>query len=89
MNILSLNNSQVITLAANAATSSTAIQALNFRIVSQVGIHIAVGASPTATTSTAYIPAGVITQPISIGMGERVNVLNATSTAAAKVTLFY
>jgi len=89
MTILSTNKSQVLTLGANASSSSTAIQSLNIQIMSQVGCHIAIGDSPTATTSTAYIPAGVVTPRIAIGMGQRVNVLNATATANAKVSIFY
>ena len=87
LNLLQPNNSQTLTLGANAVSTSTAIEALNIRISSQVGIHIAIGTAPTVTTSSIYLPAG-ISPAISIAMNSQIGVLNATSTADAKVTIF-
>ena len=88
LNILSTNNSQTLNLGANAAVTSAVIPALSFKISSQVGVHIAIGTAPTATTSSVYIAAGHSPE-IAIPMNNKVSVLNATATADAKVTVFY
>ena len=83
------NYSQVLTLAANNTATTTAIPNPRFKVMSQVGIHLAVGSAPTATTSSFYVPPDTLTDSITIGIGQKVNVLNATSTANAKVTIYY
>ena len=88
-NLLNLTNSQTLTLGANAAATSAIIPQLRFRLMPQVNCHIAIGTGPTATTSSVFVCGGQISPEFDIPMNNKVSVLNATSTADAKVTIFY
>jgi len=71
---------QVLTSAASSSASSAFADGSEYiRVVSTIGCHIAIAASPTATTSTQLLPADEI-EIIKISAGEKIAVLRGAST---------
>ena len=66
---------QVLTSAASSSASSAFADGSEYiRVVSTITCHITIAASPTATTSTQFLPANEI-EIIKISAGEKIAVL--------------
>lgn len=57
---LTLGTTQIKAFTDTAAAIANAVDSNIIRVVSDVACHIAFGSAPTATTSSAYLPAGVV-----------------------------
>ena len=68
---------QVLTSASSSSASSAFADGSEYiRVVSTITCHIAIAASPTATTSTQFLPANEI-EIIKISAGEKIAVLRS------------
>jgi hypothetical protein len=56
-----------------------------FRIMCTADVYLAVGLSPTATSSSAFLPANYI-EYFQIGPGEKIAVIQSTTTGTCYIT---
>tara|TARA_B100001113_G_scaffold261956_1_gene216860 strand:- start:3011 stop:3304 length:294 start_codon:yes stop_codon:yes gene_type:complete len=82
-----LGNTQTVSIGTSSAQSSAVSGKLNvYRIIGSCDSHIAIGVNPTATTSSAMLPAYTI-EYIVIPEGEKVAVLKfATQNGTMYIT---
>lgn len=79
---------QTVAIAASSAATTSAVGATTriVRVVADVACYIQVAASPTASTSTTYLPAGVI-EYLRVKEGsDKVAVMHDTNTGTLNVT---
>jgi len=67
-----LSTEKIATTASSTAVSKETI----VRVVSDADCNIAIGSSPTATTSDALLPRGIV-EYFKLELGQRINVLGA------------
>lgn len=79
--------SQNVAYTVTAGTITNAISAHIFlvRVVTTTAAHIAIGVSPTATTSDMYMPAG-ISEYFRINPGEKVSAIQSAAAGTLHVT---
>lgn len=79
--------SQTVAVGASSAAVTNAFGTGIFvlRIASTAALHYAVGASPTATSSDAYLPANTV-EYIAVRPGQKIAVIQDSSSGNATVT---
>lgn len=70
---------------AGTITNPVGAQTYAVRVIATTAAHIAIGASPTATTSDVYMPAGIAEYFI-INPGEKVSAIQSASGGTLHVT---
>tara|TARA_R100001443_G_scaffold1750_2_gene6107 strand:+ start:2168 stop:2482 length:315 start_codon:yes stop_codon:yes gene_type:complete len=78
--VLPLGTTQTISVASSSAaiSSAFAVGTTVVRVVSTTDCHIIFAVSPTATTSTAYLPANQV-EYFKVNAGEKVAAIRATA----------
>ena len=84
---LPLGTTQTVSVTGNSAANSTAFAAGTtvVRVVSTTDCHIIFATSPTATTSTAYLPANQV-EYFKATAGEKIAAIRANSNGTLYVT---
>lgn len=85
--VFTIGTTQTVAVGATSASIATAFGAYTtvVRLCSTTACHVAVGASPTATTSSAYLPANV-EWFIEVAPGQRVAVIQNAAAGTLFVT---
>tara|TARA_R100000664_G_C2759750_1_gene149853 strand:- start:4815 stop:5129 length:315 start_codon:yes stop_codon:yes gene_type:complete len=85
--VLPLGTTQTISVASGSAANSSAfaVGTTVVRVVSTTDCHIIFAASPTATTSTAYLPANQV-EYFKVNAGEKVAAIRANADGTLYVT---
>lgn len=69
----------------SAQTAAIADEVYVVRLVATADVFVAIGADPTATTSSAYLPAGVV-EYVAVRPGQKVAALQASAAGTLYVT---
>jgi len=82
---IDLKTHQSIAYTGSAGTIANPVNSIMARVVATTDCYIAVGASPTATTSDVYLPGGVV-EVIRLGYGEKVSAIRVSVSGTLHVT---
>ena len=82
MDVYRLGETQTVACSTSATSiaNGVGVGTHHVRVVSSVRCHVAFGASPTATTSDAYVPAGVAEYFV-VTPGQKLSAIRAGSTS--------
>lgn len=81
--VLKLSTTQTVAVGGSSVATATALASHVVRVVADTDCHVVVGTG--ATTSDAYLPAGIV-EYFSVGVGDVLSFIQSSSSGTAYVT---